>query len=68
MFIPGWIPQRTSYGFGYGPPWSSAGFIHALEGASIFVVCLRGGTCAGGVVFVIIYNIRSGGCLCHRLS
>jgi hypothetical protein len=31
LFIVGWTPQRTRYGFGYSSSWSPAGLVRALK-------------------------------------
>jgi hypothetical protein len=50
MFILGWTPQKTRYGFGYGPPWSPAGLAYALGAIVSLAGRLWCGYCTGDVV------------------
>jgi hypothetical protein len=56
-----WLdPQRTSYGFGYGSPWSLAG-LHALGEIVIFIIRLRWLYLRqGGMVVVTIVHLEWG--------
>ncbi len=54
-------PQRTSYGFGYGSPWSLAGLVHSPGGITPFALPPPNGTSASDFALVIIVlNIREG--------
>jgi hypothetical protein len=64
-----WLdPQRMSYGFGYGSPWSLAGLVHtSAEIVLITVLSSTAGLRWGGVVTVILSLTSGGGCPCHQI-
>ncbi len=57
----------TNYGFGYGPPRSLAGLIHALRGDPSSSFVLGCCTCSGAACWSSSSFIWSGGHLCHQV-
>jgi hypothetical protein len=63
-----WLdPWMTNYGFGYGPPRSLAGLIHALRGDPSSSFVLGCCTCSGAACWSSSSFIWSGGHLCHQV-
>ncbi len=68
LFILGWIPQRTSYGYGYGSLQSPAVLILRLAEPSPFALSSLVGTSGSdGALVIIVQNIRRGGRLRHQV-